>query len=133
MKKSLIIASLLAATLGSAAVIAERDKSGDCDRGEHRHMRHHDGMSEHHMRGGKMMDREFSAEQIRTLTEARLIMQGNENLQVGKISSSDNGYTINIVTKDGSLVEEREVAKNGMPVEMYEKMKKRMEERKADK
>ena len=72
------------------------------------------------------MNREFTAEQIRTLNEARLIMQGNPKLKVGEVIATDNGYRVTIVTKDNSLVEEREVAKNNMPIKRFNAIKSKM-------
>lgn len=128
MKKKLVIASVLVAALSATAVYAGHGGKG-CDRGYGKWGHHGFGMMGHH-KGAKMMEREFNTEQIRTLVEARLIMKGNENLKVGKISSSRDGFNVAIVTQDDSLVEELNLAKNGMPVEMYERMKERMEKRK---
>lgn len=138
MKKSLIIASLLAATLSSGYALAGKDR-GDrdgCDRGPHSTMMKHSGMMGERMGGKNMMEREFTADQIRTLNEARLILKDNPNLKVGKVSSTKTGYSVTIVTQDNSLVETKELAKNGMPLDMYEKMQERLEKReeqKADK
>ncbi|MET4692862.1 hypothetical protein [Endozoicomonas lisbonensis] len=81
--------------------------------------------------GHKVMEREFTADQIETLTKAKLIMRGNENLKLGKVTSTENGYSVTIVTQDDSLVEEQQLAKNGMPVEKFERLQKRIEARKA--
>ena len=75
------------------------------------------------------MDREFSADQIRTLTEARLIMRGNPNIKVGEVNATADGYKVIIFTLDNSLVEEWELAKNAMPQDRFEHMKQRMERR----
>ncbi|WP_439135009.1 hypothetical protein [Pseudomaricurvus sp.] len=137
MKKSLIIASLLAATMTSGFALAG-DRGGDrdgCDR-SHGKMRDYSGMMGSHKGMKDMMSREYTADQIQTLTEARLIMMGNPNLKVGKVTSTDSGYSVAIVTQDNSLVETKAVAKNGMPEEMYEKILERKEKRekmKADK
>ncbi len=136
MKKRLMIATLLSAGLMATPLMAEdsRDSQG-CERGENsRMMKHHEFGKRGFGMGGKMdrkemFEREFNADQIRTLMEARLLMQGNDNLKVGKISNAQYGYVVNIVTQDNSLVEELEVAANGMPKKMYEKMKKHMEKR----
>jgi len=129
MKKSLLVATVLATTLSTGLALAERgdgEREG-CKRG---HWGHHGNKGFH--RGAEMMEREFTAEQIRTLVEARLLMKGNENLQIGQIIPTDTGYTITIVTQDGSLVEEKEVAMNGMPLKLYERIKERMAKRDAD-
>lgn len=81
--------------------------------------------------GHKVMEREFTADQIETLTKAKLIMRGNENLKLGKVTSTENGYSVTIVTQDNSLVKEQQLAKNGMPVEKFERLQKRIEARKT--
>lgn len=129
MKKSLIIASLLAATMTSGFALAgDRGYKEGCDKGPGM-MRDHGGMMGGHKGMKEMMDREYTADQIRTLNEARLIMMGNPNLKVGKITQTKTGYTVEIVTQDESLVETKEVAKNGMPLDMYEKMLERKAKR----
>ncbi len=127
MKKKLIIASGLVVALSAATVFGERGGDG-CEHGYGKGG-HGFGMMGHHNRA-QMMEREFNADQIRTLVEARLIMKGNDNLKVGKISSSRTGFTVAIVTVDDSLVEELKLAKNSMPLEMYERIQERMEKRK---
>lgn len=126
MKKSLIIASLLAATLSSGYVLADRDenrKGGWDKKASHSHMHHG-------RKGGKeLMNREFTADQIRTLNEARLIMHGNPNLKVGKVNSTKTGYEVTIVTQDNSLVETKQLAKNGMSLEAHERAKERLAKR----
>ena len=129
MKKStIVIASLLTASLASGFALAEKGKrDGDCEQRWDK-ARHHE-FGGPHMKRGEFMQREFNADEIRTLAEARLLMQGNENLKVGDIKKTETGYSVAIVTNDGSLVEEREVARNGMPIEMYQRMQERMQER----
>ncbi|MCB2099528.1 MAG: hypothetical protein KDE22_01570 [Rhodobacterales bacterium] len=63
-------------------------------------------------------DRDFTADEVRTLAEARMIMRGNPNLKVGTVTKKDDDtYTVTIVTKDDSLVREYEVSKKtGFPV-----------------
>lgn len=131
MKKSLLIASLITASLAATPLLAEdRDSDKGCERG-HKSRMHHDNFGF----GGKMsrkemFEREFTADQIRTLMEARLLMKGNDNLKVGQISKDGDGFTVAIVTQDNSLVDELELAANGIPKEKYERIQKRMEERK---
>ena len=74
-----------------------------------------------------MLEREFNADQIRTLMEARLLMKGNENLKVGPISKGRDGFIVTIVTQDDSLVDELEVAANGMPKDAFEHIQKRIQ------
>lgn len=70
------------------------------------------------MKHGGRGDLNLSIDQIRTLTEARLIMQGNERLKVGEVIEKDeNTFTVQIVTVDGSLVREVEVDKNKGPMQ----------------
>lgn len=128
-KKALIMASVLTASLTTGYALAGAHKDGDCERGSKSGMMKYHGGFEGRMGHQDMMAREFTADQIRTLTEARLIMEGNPNIKVGKVTSTKTGYTVTIVTQDDSLVEEREVAKNGMPLEMYEKMQERIKQR----
>ena len=131
MKKSLLIASLITASLAATPLMAEdRGYNKDCERG-HKSRMHHDSFGF----GGKMnrkemFEREFNADQIRTLMEARLLMKGNDNLKVGQISKDGDGFTVAIVTQDNSLVDELELAANGMPRDKYERIKKHMEKRK---
>ncbi len=137
MKKTLLIASMLTTALVAAPLMAnDHSENNDCERKQHsRSMKHHEfglqglGMGEKINRK-EMLKREFSAEEIRTLVEARLLIKGNENLKVGKISDTKGGYTVAIVTQDNSLVKELELASNGMPKEMYQHIQKRMEKHK---
>ena len=76
------------------------------------------------------MARELSADQIQTLAEARLIMMGNENLKVGTIKTTEDGYSVSVVTtKSGDLVRTMELAKNGLPMQMVLRMEEREERR----
>lgn len=136
MKKTLLIASMLTTALAAAPLMAgDHGKDNDCDRKQHSHsMKHHEFGLQGLGMGGKinrkeMLEREFSRDEIRTLMEARLLLKGNENLKVGKISDAKNGYTVTIVTQDNSLVKELELANNGMPKDMYEKIQKHIEKR----
>ncbi|PJE78451.1 hypothetical protein CI610_02612 [invertebrate metagenome] len=91
---------------------------------------HHQGMHRgNYMGNQKDFDRSYTADEIRTLSEARLIRQGNPNLKVGKVVPTESGYKVTIVTKDNSLVEERKIAKNGMSLERYNAIKTHMVER----
>ncbi|WP_299733523.1 hypothetical protein [uncultured Endozoicomonas sp.] len=137
MKKTTLIAAALATVFTTSSAFAWfGDDNGGNDGGKGRCMG--GDRKGHFMKGergkhGKRgnfkehMDREFTAEEIRTLNEARLIMQGNDNVQLGEVTATDNGYKVTIVTKDNSLVKEMELAKNGMPLERYEAIKARME------
>ena len=74
-----------------------------------------------------MLDKTYSAEEIGILQQARLIHKGNENLKLGSVKSSKTGYTVTIVTQEGSLVDTLELAPNGMPLEHYNRLKERIE------
>ncbi len=60
---------------------------------------------------------DLSAEQAKTLVEAKLIMRGNDRLKVGQVAEKDkNSYVVDIVTVDDSLVHQVEVDRdNGLP------------------
>ncbi|CAM3416825.1 hypothetical protein [Parendozoicomonas haliclonae] len=97
-------------------------QNGGCDMG---------GFHGAGMRGGmdrwqERLDRELTAEQVTTLAEARLIMHGNENIKVGEVKPTSDGYSVSIVTvKSGDLVDTLELAKNGLPLQMVERMEER--------
>ncbi|NIB41907.1 hypothetical protein HBA55_20040 [Pseudomaricurvus alkylphenolicus] len=130
-KIALALAALLSVSAAPLSFAEESAEGGDCERRHHRGgmMKHHRGWMGGNPR--EMMERQLSADQIRTLVEARLIMKGNENLQVGDISSTQDGYRVTIVTQDNSLVKEMDLAQNGLPVKMYERMQRRMERHEA--
>jgi hypothetical protein len=114
------LVSLVVAAAGSAAVGANADWK------EHR--RHCDytgkagGQPMAMMqkgRPGQVADRnlDLSAEQAKTLVEAKLIMRGNDRLKVGQVAEKDKDtYVVDIVTVDDSLVRQVEVDRdNGLP------------------
>ena len=77
------------------------------------------GMGKHMGKGmGYNMNRalDLSADEVKTLIEARMIMHGNDRLKVGKVSQKDDQtYLVDIVTVDDSLVRQIEVDKdNGL-------------------
>ena len=89
------------------------------------------GMRDGGMQGAKFY-RELSAEEVKTLQKARLIYMNNPNIIIDDVVATDEGYKVTIVTKENrSLVEEFEVARNGMRLEHHEAMQKRIEARKA--
>lgn len=113
------IAKITAITLTAAAVgLGAANASGwgeRCDRfergaqgpgpGAHAMMFKH--------RGKQRADLDLTAEEVRTLAQARLIMRGNDRLKVGDVTEQDeNTYLVQIVTVDGSLVQEVPVDKN---------------------
>jgi hypothetical protein len=68
---------------------------------------------------GFMMDRDgdrdlnLTADQVKKLAEARLILQGNPRLKVGAVKEKDKDtYSVDIVTVDNALVVTREVDKH---------------------
>ena len=116
--------AITTAVLGLAsltAVASRGEQGGDCDRhgGQHYQMM---GMGSGNQMGKHMgfgkgfnMDRELdlSADEVKTLIEARMIMHGNDRLKVGKISQKDDQtYLVDIVTVDDSLVRQIEVDRN---------------------
>jgi|GEM_PF-3054863 len=61
---------------------------------------------------GLERDLNLTAAQVKTLAEARLIVNGNPNLKVGAVKDKDaETYTVDIVAADNSLVVQREVDK----------------------
>ena len=111
--------ALVVGALGAGAVNASGWGEG-CER----HQRGEYG-PQHSMMGqrqgmrGPRADLNLSAEQVKTLVEARLIMRGNERLKVGDVSEVDaDTYRVQIVTVDGSLVREFDVDRNEGPRRM---------------
>ncbi|GAA5317421.1 MAG: hypothetical protein AseanaTS_26260 [Candidatus Pelagadaptatus aseana] len=128
--KYLLTATLItaSATTALASSYDDKDEYRDCDSRKYgKMMKHHGGFMGNPHNPREMMTREFNAEEINTLMQAKLLMRGNDNLKVGKIEPTPNGYTVAIVTRDNSLVEELELAPNGMPLKRFEHIKERME------
>lgn len=133
MKKTTLVAAALVTVFTASSAMAWK---GDGPRGGHERgkggckseLREHHGKG---MRGAgfrEHMNRELNAGEVRTLQEARLIYMNNPNITVGEVTSTDQGYKVTIVTKENqSLVEEIEVAKNGMRLERFEAIQKRIE------
>lgn len=120
---SLLLAGVVLTGVGNAA--------GGCPFGRHGggYGYHHSKQMAHpgmHMRHGgdglfapQARDRDFTADEIRTLSEAFLIRRGlDDTLKVGEITPTDkDSYLVRIVTKDDSLVREVEISKaTGRPV-----------------
>ena len=113
------------ASLAALAGMGEHNGSGEGSGGHQGQMM--GSNMESHMKGqmgGKMgghmggTDRalDLSADEVRTLIEARMIMRGNDRLKVGKITQKDDQtYLVDIVTVDDSLVRQIEVDKNKGP------------------
>lgn len=132
MNKKTSIAFIAASLIATTSAFAWYGEATEKEGREHK--------AEQRMKGGKQradmagkvakhMDREFSADEVRTLSEARLIMKGNPNVRVDEVKPTDAGYSVTIVTQDNSLVKELNLAKNGMPLERYEALQKHMEMR----
>ena len=131
MKKTTLVATALASALvASTAFAGWHSMTGKgCDGLDFEH-----GMSRSKMMKSQM-DRTLTAEQVHTLQEARLIYKNNSNVKVGEVKKTDTGFSVSIVTKDNSLVEEKTLAPNGMDQERYNRMQKHMKQDKkhADK
>lgn len=140
MKKKTLIATALVAVFSASSAFAWMHNDdgnndgkgfGSCSSGQrmgHFQKSGHGkpGMGMKSQKMQEFLNRSYTADEIRTLNEARLIHQGNPNVKVGKVTSTSDGYKVTIVTKDNSLVKELELAKNGMPLERYNRMKERM-------
>ncbi len=101
-----VITMIVAAT-GLTAVGASasgKDERGHCDRAEMR-----DRFAER--------DLNLTADEVRTLMEAKLIMRGEERLKVGQVAEKDaDTYLVDIVTVDDSLVRQVEIDRDsGFP------------------
>lgn len=112
--------SVVVAATGLAAVGATADWNGPrgyCDRFEQT-----GGpgmMMKHKGQRGRFADRDLNltADEAKTLVEARMIMRGNDRLKVGQVAEKDTKtYLVDIVTVDNSLVRQVEVERdNGLP------------------
>lgn len=122
MKKfsKIAIASVLVVAAGVTAVGVNAgwgEHRGFCGRGD---MSGPSPMMMKSMRGhGPAVDRELSltAEEAKTVMEARLIMHGQDRLKVGKVTKKDdNTFLVDIVTVDDSLAHQVEIDRNsGFP------------------
>lgn len=111
-KISVISFTAVVLGLASLASVASRGEHDEASEDGERHGRY--AMM---MKHGKAhdMDRELdlSAEEVKTLIEAKLIMRGNDRLKVGLITQKDEQtYVVDIVTVDDSLVRQIEVDKD---------------------
>ena len=58
-------------------------------------------------------DINLTEEKVKDIFEGKLAMRGNDNIKVGAVKTLDAGdFTVNIVTKDGSLVQTIRVDKD---------------------
>ena len=112
---SVVVAAAGFATVGASANWNENRRH--CDRSEQRGGP--DAMMKHKGQRGPVADRELdlTAEEAKTLVEARLIMDGNDRLKIGQVTEKDQEtYLVDIVTLDNSLVRQVEVDRdNGLP------------------
>ena len=137
MKKKTLIATALATAFTASFAFASWSYQDSSDQRGHGYRGC--GYEQHMGKGGKLggrfhgkfmqerMDRVLTADEVRTLQEARLIHRNNPNIKVGEVKATDSGYTVTIVTQDNSLVKELSLAKNGMRLEHYNRMQQRME------
>lgn len=137
MTQKIAIAALLIGTSGylMADTKGTESKPPGCDRGHNEQQMK--GHKKHFMDGEldrkEMFERKLNSDDIRTLTKAKLIMQGNENLKVGDVSKTKTGYDVTIVTNDDSLVKTLAIADNGMPLKKYKHIEERMKNRSKSK
>lgn len=105
------VSALTVASLAAVGVSASwGERNGHCDR---------DGkggpgamMMKHRAKHGRFADRDLdlTADNARTLVQARLIMRGNDRLKVGQVTQKDDDtYLVDIVTVDDSLVRQVEI------------------------
>ena len=115
-----ITAVTVVAAAGLAAVGANAawgEGRGPCASGEGRGG---PAMMMRHMgKQGRFADRnlDLTADEVKTLVEARLIMRGNERLKVGKVTQKDDDtYLVDVTTVDDSLVRQVEIDRDsGFP------------------
>ena len=76
-------------------------------------------MMKHMGKHGRFADRDLdlTADEAKTLVEARLIMRGNDRLKVGQVTQKDDDtYLVDVTTVDDSLVRQVEVDRDsGFP------------------
>lgn len=69
-------------------------------------------MMKHMGKRGRFAERDLdlTADEAKTLVEARLIMRGNDRLKVGKVTQKDDDtYLVDVITVDDSLVRQVEI------------------------
>ncbi len=114
-KTILAVSAVVIGTTVAVPAFADKGKN-DCNRWN-KHSRHM--KSDHQMGGmyggyGKHRfykgDLDLTVEQVKDIIEGRLASQGNKNLKVGEVKAIDDDTVYaQIVTKDGSLVQELEI------------------------
>ncbi len=117
------IISAIAGVTGLAAINANaywdgQGRGGYCDQGRMQNQKSMQFKGNRQFGGRQQKDLNLSADQAKTLMQARLIMRGNDRLKVGKVTEKDDtSYLVQIVTVDDSLVREVEIDRNtGRPV-----------------
>lgn len=115
-----ITAVTVIAAAGLAAVGASAgwgDGRGHCGQGDSRGTP--STMMGRMCKQGRFADRDLdlTADQVRTLVEARLIMRGNDRLKVGNVARKDDDtYLVDVTTVDDSLVRQVEIDReSGFP------------------
>lgn len=126
-KISAVVITTAVLGMASVAAVASWGEHGEGHWGQHGQMmgqgmgggmgnHMESGMGKHMGSGmGYNMDRklDLSADEVKTLIEARMIMHSNDRLKVGKvIQKDDQTYVVDIVTVDDSLVRQIEVDKD---------------------
>ena len=117
-KSILAVSALVIGTAVAVPAFADKDDK-DCGRwGKHSSQMKGD----HYMAGmyggpGKRRffrdDLNLSVEDVKDILEGRLAWQGNKNLKVGEVKAKDDSVVLaQIVTKDGSLVQQLEIDRN---------------------
>jgi len=115
-----ITAVTVVAVAGLAAVGATAswgEGRGHCQGAEGRGG--HATMMKHMGKHGRFANRDLdlTAEEAKTLVEARLIMRGNDRLKVGQVTQKDEDtYLVEVTTLDDSLVRQIEIDRDsGFP------------------
>lgn len=73
------------------------------------------------------IDKHLTSEQVRDIVAGRIVMSGNPNLKVGKVTAKADGIVaVDVVTKSGALVETREIStKTGLSPKVEKVMAER--------
>ena len=111
------IAKITAVTLVASAVglgVAQASGWGDkCERHQHGGYNPERAAMMQHKQKHQRAPLDLTAEEVKVLAQARLIMRGNDRLAVGEVAPVDEQtYKVQIVTVDGSLVKEITVDKD---------------------
>ncbi|MCW9035867.1 MAG: hypothetical protein OQK35_00750 [Alphaproteobacteria bacterium] len=115
-KSILAVSALVIGTAVAVPAFADKDDN-DCDRWSKKYSMM---KGDHYMggmyggrpgkRGFFRDDLDLSVEDVKNILEGRLAWQGNKNLKVGEVKAKDDDVVLaQIVTKDGSLVQQLEI------------------------